>query len=159
MAIQILLPFDGSPSSIEAAHYVAREFRNREARVLLLNVQEAYVDAELATMGRAVLKALRVNGEEALREGVEILERAGVEHEARVGFGPAARVIAHVANASGADLIVMGTRARHPLIEVVARAVPARVLRESAVPVVLVRRGTTRRTPTSSRLETLSIAG
>jgi nucleotide-binding universal stress UspA family protein len=158
MAIRVLLPFDGSPSSVEAARYVAREFRNREASVLLLNVQQVYLDAELVTMGRVLLAALRADGEAALREGIEILERAGIEHEAKVGFGPVPQVIAHVAKEAGSGLIVMGTRARHPLIEIIARAVPARVLRASGVPVVLVRRDATGRTKTSSELESRSIA-
>lgn len=158
MPNKVLLPFDGSPSSVKAAHYIAREFRNRDASVLLLNVQQVYLDAELATMGRSLMKALHADGQAALREGVEILDRAGIAHEARIriGFGPVAKAIALVAKEAGVGLIVMGTRARHPLVELITRAVPARVLRASEVPVVLVKRGA--RTKTSKYIEPASIA-
>jgi nucleotide-binding universal stress UspA family protein len=89
---------------------------------------------------------------------MEILERAGVEHEAKVGFGPVAQVIARVAKEAGSGLIVMGPRARHPLVEIFARAVPARVRRASAVPLVLVRRDATQPTRASRDPEPRSVA-
>jgi nucleotide-binding universal stress UspA family protein len=55
-----------------------------------------------------------------------------------------APTIARISKEAGCDLIVMGTRARHPLVELVAGAVTARVRRASDVPVVLVKRNAAR---------------
>jgi nucleotide-binding universal stress UspA family protein len=139
MRIKILLPSDGSAASLHAARRLARDLRGREASVLLLNVQPVYVDAEVIHLGDSILEAHRRAGEAALRGPIEILAAAGIPYEARVAFGPVAEVIARMAKDAECSLIVMGTRARHPLVELFARHVPARVLRRSDTPVVLVR--------------------
>jgi nucleotide-binding universal stress UspA family protein len=139
MRIKVLLPSDGSPASMNAARRLARDLKGRNASVLVVNVQPVYVDAELVHLGAAILNVHRHAGETALRGAIEILAAAGITHEARVAFGPVAEVIARMAKETVCDLVVMGTRARHPLVELFARAVPARVLRLSDVPVALVR--------------------
>jgi len=143
--MRILLPFDGSPASVHATRYVADQLRGSAADVLLLNVQSVYVDAEMLHAGRAILDLHRAEGEAALREATGILAAAGIGHEAQVGFGPVAEVVAHTAKRAGSDAIVMGTRARHPLVELFTRSVPSRVVRRSEVPVVLVRHEAARR--------------
>ena len=139
MNFKVLLPSDGSPAARAAARHVARNLEGLDARVLLLNVQRVYVDAEMLHLGRSILNVHREEGEAALRESAEILAASGIEHEAQVGFGPVAETIVHTAEAAGCDAIVMGTRARHPLVEMITRSVPARVLRRSRLPVMLVR--------------------
>jgi nucleotide-binding universal stress UspA family protein len=139
MKFKVLLPSDGSPASLQAVRHVARNLDGLDAKVLLLNVQQLYVDAEMLHMGRAILNMHHQDGEAALRESAEILASSGIEHHAQVGFGPVAEVIVHTAEKAKADAIVMGTRARHPLVEFVTRSVPSRVLRRSRVPVTLVR--------------------
>ena len=139
MKFKVLLPSDGSAASLQAARHVARNLEGLDAKVLLLNVQQLYVDAEMLHMGRAILNLHHSEGEDALRESAEILAASGVEYHPQVGFGPVADVIVHTAEKAKADAIVMGTRARHPLVELVTRSVPARVLRRSRVPVTLVR--------------------
>ena len=139
MKFKVLLPSDGSPASLHAARHVARNLEGLDAKVLLLNVQQVYVDAELLHMGRAIVNLHHSDGEAALRASAEILAASGVEHEAQVGFGPVPDTIVHTAERAGCDTIVMGTRARHPLVEFFTRSVPSRVLRRSRVPVMLVR--------------------
>ena len=139
MKIKVLLPTDGSPAALQAVRHVARKLEGAPAKVLLLNVQQVYVDAELLHMGRPILEMHHADGEAALRESAEILAASGIEHHAQVGFGPVVDVIVHTAEKAKSDAIVMGTRARHPLVELVTRSVPARVLRSSRVPVTLVR--------------------
>ena len=137
--MRILLPSDGSPASLHAARYVAEHSKGFPASVLLLNVQRVYVDPEMVHAGRAILNLHRDEGEAALREAGEILGKAGIDYEAQVGFGPVAEVIAHAAKEARCEAIVIGTRARHPLVELITRSVPSRVLRRSQLPVVLVK--------------------
>ena len=137
--MRILLPSDGSPASLNAARYVAQQSRSLPANVLLLNVQRVYVDAEMLHAGRAILDLHRDEGEAALREAGEVLAQAGVDYEAKIGFGPVAEVIARTAKEARCEAIVIGTRARHPLVELLTRSVPARVVRRSELPVVLVK--------------------
>jgi nucleotide-binding universal stress UspA family protein len=68
-----------------------------------------------------------------------MLEAHHVRYDAEVAFGPPVPVITRLAEERGCDLIVMGTRARHPLLEFFTRSVSARVRRTSRVPVMLVR--------------------
>jgi nucleotide-binding universal stress UspA family protein len=139
MKFKVLLPSDGSPASLHAARHVARNLEGLDAKVLLLNVQRVYVDAEMLHMRRSILDLHHGEGEAALREAAEILAASGIEYQAQVGFGPVADMIVHTAQGAQCDAIVMGTRARHPLVELLARSVPSRVLRRSRVPVMLVR--------------------
>ena len=147
---KILLPSDGSAASLHAARYAARNLEGMQASVLLLNVQPVYVDAEMLHLGRTILNLHHEEGEAALRKAAEVLALSGIPYETQVGFGPVADVIAHTAVQAGCEAIVMGTRARHPLVEFFSRSVPSRVLRRANVPVVLVRHEAPRIAPPRS---------
>jgi len=158
MTFKVLLPSDGSPAATHAARYAARNLQGRDASVLLLNVQPVYVDAEMLHMGRAIVEIHRNDGEAALREAAGILAAAGIEHRAEIAFGPVAQAIAHAAKHAGSDAIVMGTRARHPAVELFARSTPSRVLRHAEVPVMLVRYEPKRSAERPAAVETPFIA-
>lgn len=139
MTQRILLPFDGSPAAVHAVHHLARELKGRDATVLLVNVQRVYVDAEMAHEARSIASLHRHEGEETLRPAMDILDAHGIRHDAEVVFGPPAAAIARIGDERGFSLIAMGTRARHPLVEFLARSVAKRVTRLARVPVLLVR--------------------
>ena len=139
MSKKILLPFDGSPASLHAARHVARNLEGLDASVLLVNVQRVVIDAEMLHAARSIADLHRRDGEDVLRIGMSILEDHGVRHEAEISFGPPVPVIVRLAEERGCDLIVMGTRARHPIVEFLARSIASRVTRRSRVPVMLVR--------------------
>jgi nucleotide-binding universal stress UspA family protein len=145
MPSKVLLPVDGSPASLHAARYVARNLQGLDASVVLLNVQQVYVDAELLHASRAIFNLHRKEGEAAMREAAAILDAAGIEHEARVAFGRVPEIITRTALLESCRAIVMGTRARHPLVDFLTRSVPTRVVRRSRLPVVLVRHETQQR--------------
>jgi nucleotide-binding universal stress UspA family protein len=144
---KVLLPVDGSAASLNAVRHVARNLRDLDASVLLLNVQRLYVDAEIAHATRALVEIHRAEGEAALTGAAEILAASGVEYRAEVGFGTPAKVIARTAEEERCDAIVMGTRARSRLMELVAPSVTARVARHSRVPVMSVRHDAPRALP------------
>ena len=142
MSLEVLLPFDGSPASLQAANYLARNLEHVDARVHVLNVQRAYIDAEMIYSARAIVQMHREEAEALMLPALALLERHGVKHTAEVAFGPPAPVIARIAEDRGCGLIVMGTRARNPLVEFLARSIAARVRRAARVPVLLVREDT-----------------
>ena len=137
----ILLPFDGSPASIEAVKYVARHVLGTGIAVHLINVQDALLpDPALLHAARAKMAWHRDEGHRQLRVGRDILAAHGIPHTFEVAFGREAETIARVAASRGYRLVVMGTRGRHPLVNLVAGSVPSGVMRMTKVPVLLVRK-------------------
>jgi nucleotide-binding universal stress UspA family protein len=138
MHTKVLLPFDGSPAAIHAAHYVARNLQGIDASVVLLNVQRVVVDVEMMHAARAIARVHRVEAERILGAASQVLEASGIDFTTEVALGHPAEVIARIAEERGFDLVVMGTRKRHALAELVRRPLSARVARRSRVPVMIV---------------------
>jgi nucleotide-binding universal stress UspA family protein len=157
MPMKILFPFDGSRASLHAARHVARNLEGLDATVLLVNVQRLLVDAEMLHAARSIANLHRHEAEQLLRDAMAIFDAHGIRYEAEVAFGPPVPVIVRMAEERGCDLVVMGTRARHPLLEFFTRSVTSRVRRNSRVPVMLVR-DEDRRTPSGPPLRAPYIA-
>jgi nucleotide-binding universal stress UspA family protein len=105
---KMLLAVDGSEPSKRAVHMTAELALKLGAEVVVLHVQERMA-------GRAGAFDLEITEEAAdlLDEAMAELKDAGVSvaSELQRGiYGHAARVIVEVAESSGADLIVMGSR-------------------------------------------------
>jgi nucleotide-binding universal stress UspA family protein len=134
--LKVLLPFDGSAAALNAARYAARNLEGLEARVLLVNVQRVLVDAEMLHAARGIAQLHRLEGEEILRPACELLDSAGIAYDAEVAFGSPARVIVRMAEERGCDLIAIGKRGRHPLVEALTGSVSRRVAANATVPVM-----------------------
>ena len=136
----IILPYDGSPAAENAARYVARHVKGTDVSVHLVNLQGPVLpDPALAHAARAIVAWHRDEGQRRLRSGRDILAAEGIPHTHEVAFGEESETIARIARERGAGLVVMGTRARHPLVSLVLGSVSSRVTRASPVPVLLVR--------------------
>lgn len=138
MLSTVLLPFDGSPAALEAVRHVARGSVAPGRKVLLVNVQSVYIDAEMVHAARPMIDFHRREGEAVLGPAIEILQAAAVDFDAEVVFGPPVPAIVRLARERGCELIVMGTRAPHPMAAIFTRSVASRVVRRSNVPVTLV---------------------
>lgn len=138
--LRILLPFDGSQAAEHAARYVARSLAGTGASVHLLNAQQPILDdpALLRSAG-AIVSAHQAAGERVLDAARAILDAEGVAHDSRVVFGPTVEAIATAAEECRCALVVMGTRGRHPLVNLFAGSVPSRVVQRTSVPVMLIR--------------------
>lgn len=135
---RILLPFDGSEAAVHAARHVAAHAK--ASKVHVLNVQDVLMpDSAFAAAGYAITQWHRRKGEEILRGAMEILAHGELLVEPEVAFGRPVETIFRAAREGGSSVIVLGTRARHPLVELFSGSVAARVARESPVPVLLVR--------------------
>lgn len=78
-------------------------------------------------------------GEEDLKSARELLDAAGLAYLARTMVGPVAETIARYADEHGCDGIVMGTRGRGPLSQMLMGSVATEVVRQAHVPVTLVK--------------------
>ena len=134
----ILVPLDGSKLSERALDTAAEMARLARARIELVLVQPAG-----ASIG-ASLTPLEVGGigvaERYLRDIAEGLERGGTTPVGtRVASGDRVERICHLAKRLHADLIVMSTHGRTGFSRAWIGSIADGVVRQSAVPVYLIR--------------------
>lgn len=133
----ILHPTDGSDASRGAADHAIELAAAHGATLRLLYVVD--VSALAADdYGTVLLDSLERSGQEALEALAERAEAAGVECVTAIETGTPHREILADAEASGADLVVMGTHGRTGLDRFLLGSVSGRVVRTAAVPVLVV---------------------
>ena len=141
---RMLLPIDGSETALRAAQYlVGRAAQMREPmEVLLLNVQPP-VPPRRASAGSTEAQnaevQLREEGSKALAPARKLLEAAGIKHQHHVELGDPVQLIEHYARIYHCDEIVMGTRGKTSILNLVVGSVTTKVLHVATVPVVLVK--------------------
>ena len=145
MYSRILVPIDGSPTSQRGLDEAIALASRLGSGLQLLNV----VDARML-IGEAAIYAppvqwlddWRAAGEKLLADGLAQAKAKGLSAEGKVLCDPGLRVcdlILREARDSGAGLIVMGTHGRRGLSRLTMGSDAELVLRESPVPVLLVR--------------------
>lgn len=122
---RILLATDGTEYSVAA---VGTAINLAQAWHLPLTVVHAVADGEDIAAAQEVV--------DAICRRTAVLE---VECEARVETGRADEVISRVAQASGADLIVVGSHGRSGLMSVIHGSVSAQVIGAATCPVLVAR--------------------
>ena len=133
----LLLPTDGSPTAETAARFAEDIARAEQDTILVLGVAERAVYDHLED--EAVTAALREYMTTAVTEEAARVRASGVEAEELVVDAESVHeAILDVARSRGVDVIVMGTHGRTGLARTIIGSVADRVVRHSAVPVVLV---------------------
>ncbi len=145
MYSRILVPVDGSPPAelglLEAIGLAAR----LGSKLHLLNVVDArllFVEVSAYVAPDRLLDDWRAAGQRLVDAAVAQAGAKGVVADGVVRCDPGMRVcdvILEEARQSAAELIVMGTHGRHGLSRLALGSDAELVLRESAVPVLLVR--------------------
>ncbi|MEI8400070.1 MAG: universal stress protein, partial [Alcaligenaceae bacterium] len=114
--MKILLPIDGSKSSLNAAKYVVKLAKNSRspATVILVSVHD---DVGLGHVKQFVAKSVvddyfREISEKELKAAQKVLDTAGVKHNMAIRRGHVAHEIMALANKDKVDLIVMGAKGR-----------------------------------------------
>lgn len=142
IAMRTLLAVDGSEAALRAAGALA-SWRSwlGELDVQIVYVQQplTYLETVLPPHDDVIQQWSTRAGEDATRAVSELLAKEGVRSHLHLTIGDPAREIAHLAEDTGCELLVMGTRgmgaAHHALVGSVALKVAA----HAAMPVVLVK--------------------
>jgi nucleotide-binding universal stress UspA family protein len=144
---RILVPVDGSPTSLLGLKHAIGLAADEHAQLRLLNVvdESILISAVYAyPIGDTgdLIDSLRVSGRKALTAAAAGAAKRGVDVE-RAQFEshlhPVSDAILADARKWRADLIVMGTHGRRGLNRLILGSDAERVVREAPVPVLLVR--------------------
>ena len=141
--MKILLPIDGSKSSLNAAKYVAKMAKNSRnpTTVTLVSIHD---DAGLGHVKQFVAKSviddyLREVSEKELKAAQKVLDTACVKHNMAILRGHVAEEIMALANKDKVDLIVMGVKGRGGILDILIGSVAQRVSNLAKQPVLLVK--------------------
>jgi nucleotide-binding universal stress UspA family protein len=142
MRCKILLPVDGSEGSARAARHVAGiAAMVKDLEVHLVNVQPLGDDwmVRRTIKPEELAKMEKEWGESAIAPTRKILKAAGVACIEHISQGEIAPTVARLAQELTCDQIVMGTRGRSALGDLVLGSVAIKVLHLAKVPVTLVK--------------------
>lgn len=139
MFTKILLATDGSPSAAEAARYAGQLAQLTGAQVIVLHTYPR-VPAFLGEpdFSRLIHENL-AEAERIVAPVVEQLLAADIAASVEILEGPPAEAILAVAENSGCDLIVLGTRGYGQLAGMLLGSVSQKVLANATLPVLVVR--------------------
>ncbi|MDT7603866.1 MAG: hypothetical protein QOF61_1863 [Acidobacteriota bacterium] len=139
----VLFPTDFTEHAHAAAKYAAGFARAGAGRVVLFNVQEGSVPANLLTLPPRVLDEPQNEWLKNLRREVDAALAdpllAGLEVETRIAEGEPAHEIAAAARALDADLITVATHGRHRLRHALFGSTVEDIIVEAPCPVLVVR--------------------
>ncbi|OJX03289.1 MAG: universal stress protein UspA [Burkholderiales bacterium 70-64] len=141
--MKLLVAIDGSKNSLRAAKYALQlvEALREGGSITLISVHDdtALRHARRFVGKQAVTDYLRELSEEDLGEARKLLEKAGREHETLILTGQVAGAIAKAADDGKFDLLVLGSKGRGGLKDLLIGSVARRVSEISKVPVLLVK--------------------
>ncbi|MDI1272869.1 universal stress protein [Polaromonas sp.] len=143
---QILVPFDGSPTSEKALDEAIRLAGLTGARLRLIHVVDelSYVNGFETAMNYAneIVPLMQAAGEKLLALGRQKAVDKGVETDSVLIVGGPGRVCEHVAEQARsvkADLIVVGSHGRRGIGRVLMGSDAEQIVRTAPVPVLVVR--------------------
>ena len=141
--MKILLPIDGSKTSLNAAKYVTQLAANMRSKcsVTLINVND---DFGLNHVKQFVSKSvvddyLREISEKELKPAQKVLDAAGVKHNMVIKRGHVSKEILATATKEKFDMIVMGAKGRGGVLDLLIGSVAQRVVSSAKQPVLLVK--------------------
>jgi nucleotide-binding universal stress UspA family protein len=140
----ILVPLDGSPTSEAAIAKVIAIAKAFSSNVTLLSVIDIYAFAglgiDVASGQTDYLSAATAEAKLAVHSALRLCEAEGVAATPSVVEGQGVyKSILAAAEATGADLIVMGSHGRKGLEKLVLGSVASQVLAHAHLPVLIVR--------------------
>ena len=149
---RILVPVDGSSTSNRGFEQAVALARAHGATLCLLNVVDEHVivqhTEDMAALTDQFLESMRRSGQAVLDKAKAAAGRSGVDCRTVLVENIAssvADIIVEQAKKQRADVIVMGTHGRRGIRRLVMGSDAEGVVRNSPVPVLLVRGGTKRR--------------
>ncbi|MBU6271153.1 MAG: universal stress protein [Betaproteobacteria bacterium] len=141
--MKILLATDGSKNALRAVRQTVKLVAELKSpsTVTLISVHDdtALRHAERFVGRKAVNDYLRDLSEQDLADARKLLDKAGVRHDMVIRTGHVAAEIAAAASEGGFDLLVLGSKGRSGLKDLLMGSVAQRVGELSKVPVLLVK--------------------
>lgn len=142
--MKILVATDGSKSSMQAVKYAAKllgQLQSGAHSISLINVHDdiGLRHAKSFVGGAAVADYLRELGEKDVKPARKLLETANVAHDVIMRNGHTAQEIVDCAKDGKYDLIVMGSKGRGAVADLLIGSVASRVLALAKLPVLLVK--------------------
>ena len=140
---RLLIPVDGSDSSLKAARFGLRLARREGGTVMAVHVVDEENAADLARYADSpveeIIERMTRSGEGYLDTVREWARSQGLPLSCEVRVGVPHRVLLEMALETDADLIVMGTVGRRGPRRVLIGSVTERVIAHSPVPVLVVK--------------------
>lgn len=143
---RILVPVDGSPTANLGLREAIRLAKGQRAGLQLVHVVDQHYllmnSAEIGINIERLLPALKQGGRRILRRAEALAGRHGVKCSSALletFSGPAAEPIVRQAKKWRADLIVLGTHGRRGARRLLMGSDAEQIVRNSPVPVMLVR--------------------
>ena len=141
--MKILLPIDGSKTSINAAKYVAQLIGNLRSKASL-TLMSVHDDFGLNHVKQFVSKSvvddyLREISEKELKPAQKVLDAAGIKHSMIIKRGHVANENLETAKKEKFDMIVMGAKGRGGVMDLLIGSVAQRVVSSAKQPVLLVK--------------------
>jgi nucleotide-binding universal stress UspA family protein len=145
MYSRILVPIDGSPTAQRGLQEAITLAQQLGSSLRILNVVDARLligEVSAAHSPEQLLDDWRAAAEKVASQAVKLAREAGVAADAAVRCDPRWRVFELILQEGrdwGAELIIMGTHGRRGLRRLALGSDAEMVLRDSAIPVLLVR--------------------
>ncbi|WNF35628.1 universal stress protein [Bacillaceae bacterium IKA-2] len=138
----LVVPIDGSPSSIKALAFAIENAKLNRDKIILLNVQAKYEVLKRAQSfdidNEEIKRLQKIKGLNNMAEAIEFLSGKDVPFETKVRIGIATIEITSEAKEQGARMIVIGTRGNGPVVSAVLGSVTYGVLHLASCPVTIV---------------------
>ncbi|MBI3779067.1 MAG: universal stress protein [Gammaproteobacteria bacterium] len=148
---RVLVPIDGSETSVRALHEAIRVGQCQKAAAIhLLYVVDTITNIPQSESPPSYIKEIyaqaRKYGQEVLEKARQEVERAGLQVETRLvelkrASDRISQVIIDEAKSMPAELLVMGTHGRRGLNHLLLGSVAESVTRQTPCPLLLVRSG------------------
>jgi nucleotide-binding universal stress UspA family protein len=142
---RILVPVDGSTTSMAGLNEALRLARNQKARIRLIHIVDERMIFSTAEAGlniEPVIESMKNGGKRILDRAAKLAASRGVRAETELlenAASQVADVLVARARRWRAELIVMGTHGRRGVNRLVLGSDAELVVRNSPVPVLLVR--------------------
>ena len=142
---RILVPVDGSPTSTAGLNEALRLAKNQKAKVRLINIVDElmiFSSSEAGLNIEPVIESMKRGGKRVLARAAKLAAAQGIRPETELwenATGRVAEILIGRAKRWRADLIVMGTHGRRGVNRLVLGSDAELVVRNSPVPVLLVR--------------------
>ncbi len=142
--MKILVASDGSKNALRAVKYAADLLTNSNDKTKSITLISVHDDAGLrhakAFVGKeAVADYLRELSEKELKPAMKVLDEKGIKHDMVMLVGNAPQEIVAHGQKGKYDMIVLGSKGRGAIADILLGSVAQRVLAQAKQPVVLIK--------------------